>query len=145
MMLKMKKIVSIALATAIGTGAFAANAGSAMAAGSVPAPTVEVQFGPGGHLGDMRRDHSPRPEIREHRFRRDEPRRGHYPRHGYRKGFTPRVCTNGEAVAKVRSLGVRRAHVAWANHRAVKVNGRKFGRHVSVTVGRAPFCPVIRF
>ena len=144
-MLRMKNIMSVALAAAIGTGAFAGGASVAMAAQNVTAPTVQAQFGPGGHRGEMRRDHSRRPDVRGHRFRRDEPRRGHFPRHGGRKGFSPRVCTNGEAVAKVRSLGVRRARVAWANHLAVKVNGRKFGRHVSVTVGRAPFCPVIRF
>ncbi len=135
-MFNTRKITSALIAATIGFGVLSAGSGAAFAAGGSSAGnmTVEVRMGDHGRER-MRRDHSPRREMH----------RGHFQRHGIRRGRSPRICTDGEAIHKARSLGVRRTHVAWANRKVVKVNGRKFGRPISLTIGRAPFCPILRF
>ncbi len=57
------------------------------------------------------------------------------------KGFA-RHCTAQRAVHKASRWGVRHARVVNANHRIIKVRGRKHGHRVTIRFGRAPHCPV---
>lgn len=76
---------------------------------------------------------------------------GHGPRHGHFSFYYgPRAprhfqrrCSVRKAVRKASRWGVRHARVVWANHRAIKVRGRKHRHRVVIKFGRAPGCPVL--
>ncbi|QDZ00577.1 hypothetical protein FQ775_09390 [Nitratireductor mangrovi] len=114
-----------ALASMIGVGAIGATAGTAQADG------LSIGFGgSGGHFsmyfGDGGRHwHSDRRWGKGRHFRRG--------------------CTPWRAVNKARHMGVRHARVVRANHRIIKVRGRKFGHRVNIVFARAPHCPVLNW
>jgi hypothetical protein len=54
-------------------------------------------------------------------------------------------CTPHRAVNKAERYGVRRARVVDVDRRTITVAGRKWHRHVRMTFGRAPSCPIIRW
>ncbi|MCZ4290079.1 hypothetical protein [Hoeflea alexandrii] len=80
---------------------------------------------------------------------RDNDRRGgrDHDRRGGRGGFEDRrdVCRPNLAVDKARGMGVRRASVAFANHRQVVVEGLRHHRPVRVAFANERNCPVIGF
>ncbi|MVA97069.1 hypothetical protein GN330_07380 [Nitratireductor sp. CAU 1489] len=111
-------IKTAALASLIGFGAIGASSTSALADGisigiGGAGGHVSMRFGDGGRHWRGGRD-----------FRRP-------------------ACTTQRAVRKARRMGVRRAHVVRANHRVIKIRGRKFGHRVNVVFARAPRCPIV--
>ena len=73
---------------------------------------------------------------------------GVYPRDddGYRYRHRPvRACTPNRALNKAERLGLRRAHVVNVNRRTIKVSGRQHRDRVTVTFGRSPNCPIVRW
>lgn len=107
-----------ALASMIGVGVIGATAGTAQADG-----LYLGVHGKGGHIAFG--------------F-------GHGPKWGKGRQFR-RGCTPHRAVSKARHMGVRHARVVRANHRIIKVRGRKFGHRVNIVFARAPHCPVLNW
>ncbi|MBU0585440.1 MAG: hypothetical protein KKB66_01025 [Alphaproteobacteria bacterium] len=56
-----------------------------------------------------------------------------------------RACTPHRAVNKAERMGVRRARVVDVDRRTIEVAGRKHGRRVHLTFGRAGHCPIVRW
>lgn len=114
-----------ALSALIGLGAIAAIPASAQAeglylnyGGSHAGVGVGMQFGSHDRV-DYR--HGPR-----------------YDRRDYRR------CTPHRAVDKARRYGVQRARVVDVGSRTIRVAGRKWGKRIHMTFGKAPSCPIIR-
>lgn len=54
-------------------------------------------------------------------------------------------CTPYRAVDKAERYGLRRARVVDVSRRSITVAGNKWGRHVRMSFGRAPNCPIVRW
>lgn len=52
-------------------------------------------------------------------------------------------CSPRDALRKADRMGVHRAYVRSANHRAIRIGGRKHGHLVAITFAKAPNCPVV--
>ena len=111
--------IAITLAAA-GFATTAVTATSASAASS----GFSITIGGGGYGHDGHRGH----------------RRGHdrWDR-GHRRGF----CAPHQAVNKARHMGIRHARIVDANHRVVRVVGRKHGHRVRAIFANTWRCPVI--
>lgn len=69
--------------------------------------------------------------------------RGRHTYHDERRGGWG--CTPYRAVDKAERYGLRRARVIDVSRRSITVAGKKWGRHVVLSFGRAPSCPIIRW
>lgn len=54
-------------------------------------------------------------------------------------------CTPYRAVDKAERYGVRHARVVDVSRRSITVAGRKWGRYIRMSFGRAPSCPIVRW
>ena len=122
----LKAIRMTALSAIVGLSALAAPA-------AANAATIQFGFGPQG--AGVRVYHGDNGHV---------VRRGHHRDHFRRAPRRVVSCTPQQAVYKAERMGVHRAHVRRVTRNVIKVNGRRFGRHVNVVFARAPHCPVIR-
>lgn len=68
--------------------------------------------------------------------------------HGrYNKPWKPqkKFCTPDRAVDKAERMGLWRARVIDVDKYTIKVRGRAYGDRVTLTFGKAPNCPVVRW
>ena len=120
--LKTAKTAVFALTlAAAGLATTAVTASSASAASS--GFSITIGGGGHGHYGN-----------RGHRRGHDRWDRGH------RRGF----CAPHQAARKARHMGIRHDRVVGANHRVVRVVGRKHGHRVRAVFANTWRCPVIR-
>lgn len=71
--------------------------------------------------------------------------RRHYRKHHHRAPRYARTCSTRQAVHKATRMGLRHARITQANHRILRVSGRKGRYHESIVFARARHCPVIRY
>jgi Ni/Co efflux regulator RcnB len=74
-------------------------------------------------------------------FHSDSSRRWDRNRRDHRRSWDR--CSPREALRKADRMGVNRAYVRGANHRVIRIGGRKRGHRVAITFGKSPNCPVI--
>ena len=56
-----------------------------------------------------------------------------------------RACTVNRALNKAERIGLRRVALRKVSRNTIKVSGRDRGDRVTVTFGRGPNCPIIRY
>lgn len=131
-------IRTVALSALVGLGALAAMPAPAMAqSGGIYLGFGSSDRGPsaGFHFNDRgRHDYRDRGRHHQRDTRRQARERDH-------RGF----CSPREAVRKASRMGLRNARVVSANHRVIRVEGRRHSpRHHIVTFANARNCPVLR-
>lgn len=127
-------IRTAALSALVGLGALASvSAPAAAQSGGIYLGFGTGDRGPefGLHFSDRgRHDYRDRGRYQQYRGH-ERDRRGH--------------CSPREAVYKASQMGLRGARVAGANHRVVRVEGRRHSpRHQTITFANARGCPVLR-
>ncbi|WP_274426671.1 hypothetical protein [Chelativorans sp. YIM 93263] len=124
------KIKLVFLSAVIGFGTLTALPAGAHADG------IYFSFGGNGARAGVHAGHEPRYQ------RPPRHRSGRYHRHAPRY---ERSCSTQQAVRKASRMGLRHARVAQANHRILRVSGRKGRNYGSIVFARTRDCPVIRY